>query len=120
MIYVIKTAKDITILLTDKNYKCILTSDNTGVGFNYLIKMTMDSVSMENVQKLEQHTILKTNELNKLHNTSIQQLWLNELNHFAEQLEIVYPINKVKLCVKAKTKTKVKVKVNVKAKTKVK
>jgi DNA topoisomerase-2 len=94
-----KTKQDINSLLNEKNYSYI-TTDTTGttettninLGFHYLIKMTMDSVSAENVQKLEQDMMMKTDELMNLRNTSTQQLWLNEVGAFIQKLDSVMPI----------------------------
>tara|TARA_B100000579_G_scaffold34566_1_gene24171 strand:+ start:10784 stop:14194 length:3411 start_codon:yes stop_codon:yes gene_type:complete len=47
--------------------------------FNYLIKMPMDSVSEENVNKLLKEHGNKEAELDKITNSKIETLWLNEL-----------------------------------------
>ena len=47
--------------------------------FNYLIKMPMDSVTEENVERLEKEQINKNIELDDIKNTTICQMWSNEL-----------------------------------------
>jgi DNA topoisomerase-2 len=68
-----KTGDQIHQLLTSKNYRLI---DET---FNYLIKMSMDSVSKENVDKLKKQYDEKEKELIKIKNTTNEQLWYDEL-----------------------------------------
>jgi DNA topoisomerase-2 len=54
--------------------------------YNYLIKMPMDSVSKENVDKLlKEEKDLKT-YLDNLKTTSLEQLWLNELTELYKML----------------------------------
>jgi DNA topoisomerase-2 len=49
-------------------------------GFNYLIKMTMDSVTSENVDRLLKEYQSKQTELENIKNKSIETMWLEELN----------------------------------------
>ena len=49
-------------------------------GFNYLIKMTMDSVTSENVDRLSKEYQSKQTELENIKNKTIQTMWLEELN----------------------------------------
>jgi DNA topoisomerase-2 len=56
-------------------------SGNTNTtGFNYLIKMTMDSVTSENVDKLMKEYQSKQTELENIKNKTIETMWLEELN----------------------------------------
>jgi DNA topoisomerase-2 len=48
--------------------------------YKYLLKMTMDSVTEENVEKLENEFNKKTEELALTKSKSINQMWLEELN----------------------------------------
>lgn len=48
--------------------------------FNYLIKMPMDSVSKENVDKLLKEEKELLDYLNRIKSTTVEQMWLNELN----------------------------------------
>ena len=60
--------------------------------FNYLIKMPMDSVTEENVERLEKEQLNKNIELDDIKNTTICQMWSNELivleNQYLEYKEI--------------------------------
>tara|TARA_Y200000002_G_C22688057_1_gene666801 strand:+ start:5022 stop:8525 length:3504 start_codon:yes stop_codon:yes gene_type:complete len=47
--------------------------------YKYLVKMPMDSVSQENVEKLLNENQKKEKELEKIQSTTIQEMWLNEL-----------------------------------------
>jgi DNA topoisomerase-2 len=49
-------------------------------GFNYLIKMTMDSVTSENVDKLMKEYQNKQTELENIKNKTIETMWLEELD----------------------------------------
>ena len=48
--------------------------------YNYLIKMPMDSVSKENVEKLMKEHEEKEAQLSEVKTTSIEQMWLKELS----------------------------------------
>ena len=48
--------------------------------YNYLIKMSMDSVSIENVETLKKQFDSKQKELDIIRKTTIEESWLNELN----------------------------------------
>jgi DNA topoisomerase-2 len=78
-----KKKKDQIIqMLEDKGYD-IINNDNE---YKYLVKMPMDSVSEENVAKLLKDHGDKEAELVRIKNTTIQQMWLNDL----ELLEKAY------------------------------
>jgi len=66
---------EILRLLNEKNYQTMDSDED----FKYLLKMAMDSVSSENVEKLMTETHSKEEELKLIQNTSIQQFWLQEL-----------------------------------------
>ena len=53
--------------------------------FNYLIKMPMDSVTEEAVEKLMNDKGEKETELELLENTSVKKIWLNELAVLREE-----------------------------------
>ena len=48
--------------------------------YNYLIKMTMDSVSIENIETLKKQFESKQKELDIIKKTTIEESWLNELS----------------------------------------
>jgi len=54
--------------------------------YNYLVKMPMDSVSKENVEKLMKEHENKKAELERVQSSSIEEMWLKELG----QLKISY------------------------------
>ena len=54
--------------------------------FNYLIKMPMDSVSKENVEKLLKEHENKKAELAIINASTLENMWLKEL----DQLKIAY------------------------------
>jgi DNA topoisomerase-2 len=77
-----KKKTEIIDLLVSKGYNII---DEDGE-FKYLIRMPMDSVSEENVEKLNGEHKDKSDELQRIKETTEQQMWLVEL----EQLEQEY------------------------------
>ena len=68
-----KKSAQINQLLEDKNYIKIENS------YNYLIKMSMDSVCEENVDKLKSEFMNKNKEHDILHCQTIQNMWNIEL-----------------------------------------
>ena len=66
---------DIITLLQNKNYQIFDDDDD----YKYLLKMSMDSVSEENVEKLMNEYNLKSSELQIIISKSIEQMWLDEL-----------------------------------------
>jgi DNA topoisomerase-2 len=69
-----KKKQEIIDMLTEKNYNSIDDED-----FKYLVKMPMDSVSEENVEKLMNEHHEKQDELERIKSTTIEQMWLSEL-----------------------------------------
>ena len=55
--------------------------------YKYLIKMPMDSVSEENVERILKDKQNKEHELTELEKSSIEQLWIRELDHLEEIYE---------------------------------
>jgi len=59
--------------------------------YTYLIKMPMDSVTEENVEKLNREHGDKMHQLETIKATTIRQMWLNELDtltkHYLEYKE---------------------------------
>ena len=68
-------------MLVQKGYNTIDDDEE----FRYLVKMTMDSVTEENVDKINKEHGDKQNELHIVHSTSIQQMWLHELSVLEEE-----------------------------------
>ena len=78
-----KTKDAINTILKDKKFDLI-----AGVGkigdYNYLIKMPMDSVSAENVEKLLKEKKEKELELETIKMNSVNKMWMIELEKFEE------------------------------------
>ena len=70
-----KKKQEIIDLLNSKDYD-VIDEDNE---FKYLVRMPMDSVSEENVEKLLKEHKDKEVELNIIKATTIHQMWLSEL-----------------------------------------
>ena len=76
-----KKKTEIVAMLLEKNYNVIDDDDE----YRYLIKMPMDSVSEENVNKLNREHKDKSDELERIKETSIQQMWLSELQELEHE-----------------------------------
>ena len=71
-----KKSKDIILkMLKDKGYD-IIDDDNE---YKYLLKMSMDSVSEENVEKIKKDFEDKQNKFTELQNITPENMWLTEL-----------------------------------------
>jgi DNA topoisomerase-2 len=70
-----KKKQEIIDMLQEKNYDTI----DEDPEFKYLVKMPMDSVSEENIEKLLKEHSIKNAELKHVKETTIQQMWLSEL-----------------------------------------
>ena len=73
---------DIIQMMVSKQYDKIEEDDE----YKYLLKMSMDSVSKENVNKLLKDKENKEKELEKVMNQSIENMWLDELIELEGQL----------------------------------
>ena len=71
-----KKKEEVNTLLKDKGYD-MMEEDSD---YKYLTKMPMDSVTEENICKLEKEYLLKNEELIVIQNMSIQEMWKKELN----------------------------------------
>lgn len=78
-----KKKDEIVALLAGKGYNLI--EDDTE--FRYLTRMPMDSVSEENVTKITRECKNKMDELARVKETSIQQMWLSELEVLEEEYQ---------------------------------
>ena len=77
-----KKKTDIIQMLVSKKYDIIEEDDE----YKYLLKMSMDSVSKENVNKLLKDKENKEKELEKVMNQSIENMWIDELTELEGQL----------------------------------
>jgi len=76
-----KKKEQVIEMLTAKGYDLIDDDEE----FKYLVKMPMDSVTEENVEKLLKDKGNKEAELHQIKNTTIHKMWLGELNNLREQ-----------------------------------
>jgi DNA topoisomerase-2 len=70
-----KKKEQVVDMLQQKGYDII----DEDAEYKYLVKMSMDSVTDENVAKINKEHADKIDELHIIKTTSIQQMWLNEL-----------------------------------------
>jgi DNA topoisomerase-2 len=70
-----KKKQEIVDMLIEKDYD-IIDEDSD---FKYLVKMSMDAVSDENVEKLLKELLEKQDIIDRIKATTIQQMWLSEL-----------------------------------------
>jgi DNA topoisomerase-2 len=76
-----KSKQEIHSLLKERGYD-VLEEDQE---YKYLVKMPMDSVSQENVNRLEKDHANKETELKNTMSKTIQQMWLEELDHLRRE-----------------------------------
>ena len=77
-----KTAQQVTELLTSMDFTLI------DGDFKYLIKMPMDSVTEENVASIMKEKADTETELNILRATTLETIWLNELDALEREYDI--------------------------------
>jgi DNA topoisomerase-2 len=77
-----KTAQQVTDLLTARKFVSI------DGDFKYLIKMTMDSVTEENIANITEECRKAEQELATLQATTLSQMWLLELQVLEEQYDL--------------------------------
>ena len=83
-----KKKDEITKMLETKGYQKIVNDNNVvDEDYKYLVRMPMDSVSEENVEKLNNEHKNKTQELTEIKATSCQQLWLRELDALEQEYD---------------------------------
>ncbi|MDA9072420.1 toprim domain-containing protein [bacterium] len=88
-----KKREEVTEMLVKKGFDKM---DDDG-DYKYLVKMPMDSVTEENVEKIMKDKAIKEDELDKLKKTTINQMWLVELEKLKEQY-IEYKEGRRRLC----------------------
>jgi DNA topoisomerase-2 len=76
-----KAKVEINALLKERGYD-VLDEDED---YKYLVKMPMDSVCQENVNRLEKDHSSKEQELKLTQSKTIQQMWFEELDVFRQQ-----------------------------------
>jgi len=76
-----KKKETIFKLLADKGYAVI----EEDTEYKYLVKMPMDSVTEENVDKLNREYSTKKTELDIVTSTTVNQMWTNELAKLSQE-----------------------------------
>jgi DNA topoisomerase-2 len=100
-----KKKKDQVIqMLQEKGYDII----GDDLEYKYLIKMPMDSVTDENVEKIFRERTSKAVELETIKSTTINQFWCSELDSLREEY-IIYKEERERLMSGIETKKKSKV-----------
>ena len=77
-----KKSQEVTVLLTTNGF---VTIDGD---FKYLIKMPMDSVTEENVERILKEKGDAESELEKLQKTKLETMWLSELNTLHKEYSV--------------------------------
>ena len=80
----LRKKKNTVIVEMLENMKFNKVDDN----YNYLIKMPMDSVSEENVEKIMKEKDELSEYLKELQNTTVENIWLKELTKLEEEYNI--------------------------------
>jgi DNA topoisomerase-2 len=82
-----KSKTEIEIMLTNMKFDLSESGDyNHNHTYNYLIKMPMDSVSKENVEKLMKEHGEKEKELGQIKSSTVEKMWLKELGELKKCL----------------------------------
>ena len=76
-----KKKEQVLEMLQSKGYDVIDDDED----YKYLVKMPMDSVTEENVERLNKEHGNKTVELETIKATTVNQMWLNELDKLSEE-----------------------------------
>jgi DNA topoisomerase-2 len=80
-----RKSKDVILkMMNDKDYDII----NDDSDFKYLLKMSMDSVSEENVEKIIKMLEETQKKYDELSGTSIEQLWLHDIEQFENDYSV--------------------------------
>ena len=80
-----KTTTQVSQMLKEKDYHIIDKDNSEGNDFKYLTRMPMDSVTEENVDKLNNECTSTEAELISVKNTTVYQMWTNELELLKQQ-----------------------------------
>ena len=83
-----KKAAEIDKILADFGFDAIDTTSNGTADYKYLIKMPMDSVSEENVDKIMKEKADTETELAELMAMTVERIWLSELDIFEKDYAV--------------------------------
>jgi DNA topoisomerase-2 len=106
-----KKTAEVSLILKSRKYDII----QEDTDYKYLVRLPMDSVTEENIEKIMKERDLKQSELIALKGTTEKQLWLNELALLrGEYLNLITTAADTKPANLAEAKEKVKAKAPVK------
>jgi DNA topoisomerase-2 len=77
-----KSSEEVTRMLMEKEFK-VMDGD-----FKYLIKMPMDSVTQENVDRILKEKDEASKELTDLRSMTLETMWHNELTHLEKEYDV--------------------------------
>lgn len=80
-----KNKEQVVEMLQSKGYDKMISGDDKESSYKYLIKMPMDSVTQENVDRLNNQQYNKEAELETVKATSINNMWLHELDKLSQE-----------------------------------
>ena len=80
-----KKKEQVIEMLESKDYDKMVDAEDNEPSYKYLTKMPMDSVTEENVERLNKEHGDKAAELEIVKTTTINKMWLNELETLKEQ-----------------------------------
>jgi DNA topoisomerase-2 len=75
-----KKKEQVVAMLQEKGYDKVEGDED----YKYLVKMPMDSVTEENVEKLLKEKGNKQSDLEQIKNTTINKMWISELDNLRE------------------------------------
>jgi len=103
-----KTTAMMVQILKDRKYDTQQgdDGDSGSAGYKYLLKLPMDSVSEENVEKLRTEKEKKEKELAHLESKTTQNLWQDDLAELEEEYKKFMECSNAEEGTKTKTKTK--------------
>jgi DNA topoisomerase-2 len=87
-----KTSQEIKIILTSMKYDLMESDPN----YNYLIKMPMDSLTTENVDKLLETKRKLELDIKDLEGKSCRDIWIHELGELMEKYDTINSTTKLK------------------------
>ena len=77
-----KSSEEVTRMLMEREFK-VMDGD-----FKYLIKMPMDSVTQENVDRILKEKDEASKELTDLRSMTLETMWYNELTHLEKEYDV--------------------------------
>lgn len=118
-----KTKEEINQLLIDNKFLKLSTNINSAISYDYLTGLPIYSLGRDKILEHQENINKKSNELEIYRNTTIENLWISDLDKFDKNYDKYYDeyikkINKVCVDNKSNSKTKTKSKSSSKSKKK--